>query len=57
VHVEWTPNPNQQFDIRRFNFRMRRASQPRAAPARSVTGRRRGIPGFVDVRAPDRRAP
>jgi peptide/nickel transport system substrate-binding protein len=24
-HVEWTPNPNQQFDIRRFNFRMRRA--------------------------------
>jgi peptide/nickel transport system substrate-binding protein len=24
-HVEWTPNPNQQFDVRRFNFRMRRA--------------------------------
>jgi len=24
-YVEFTPNPNQQFDIRRFNFRMRRA--------------------------------
>jgi peptide/nickel transport system substrate-binding protein len=24
-HVEFTPNPNQQFEIRRFNFRMRRA--------------------------------
>jgi peptide/nickel transport system substrate-binding protein len=24
-YMEWTPNPNQQFDIRRFNFRMRRA--------------------------------
>ncbi len=24
-HVEWTPNPNQQFEIRRFNFRFRRA--------------------------------
>jgi peptide/nickel transport system substrate-binding protein len=24
-HVEWTPNPNQAFEIRRFNLRMRRA--------------------------------
>jgi peptide/nickel transport system substrate-binding protein len=24
-YVEWTPNPNQQFEIRRFNFRLRRA--------------------------------
>ncbi len=24
-HVEFTPNPNQQFEIRRFNFKMRRA--------------------------------
>ncbi len=24
-YVEWTPNPNQQFDIRRFNFKFRRA--------------------------------
>src|SRR3989441_5025591 len=24
-HVEWTPNPNQQFEIRRFNLRFRRA--------------------------------
>src|SRR5262249_55800141 len=24
-HVEWTPNANQQLEIRRFNFRMRRA--------------------------------
>ena len=24
-HVEWTANPNQQFEIRRFNFRFRRA--------------------------------
>src|SRR5438876_4179095 len=24
-HVEWTPNPNQQFEIRRFNFKFRRA--------------------------------
>jgi peptide/nickel transport system substrate-binding protein len=24
-YVEFTPNPNQQFDVRRFNFRMRRA--------------------------------
>ncbi len=24
-YVEWTPNPNQQFEIRRFNFRFRRA--------------------------------
>ena len=24
-YVEWTPNPNQQFEIRRFNFKMRRA--------------------------------
>jgi peptide/nickel transport system substrate-binding protein len=24
-HVEFTPNPNQQFELRRFNFRMRRA--------------------------------
>jgi peptide/nickel transport system substrate-binding protein len=24
-HVEWTPNANQQFEIRRFNFKMRRA--------------------------------
>jgi len=24
-YVEFTPNPNQQFEIRRFNFRMRRA--------------------------------
>jgi peptide/nickel transport system substrate-binding protein len=24
-HVEWTPNPNQQFEIRRFNFRFRHA--------------------------------
>ena len=24
-HLEWTPNPNQQFEIRRFNFRFRRA--------------------------------
>jgi peptide/nickel transport system substrate-binding protein len=23
-YVEWTPNPNQQFEIRRFNFRFRR---------------------------------
>jgi peptide/nickel transport system substrate-binding protein len=23
-YVEWTPNPNQQFEVRRFNFRMRR---------------------------------
>jgi len=23
-HVDWTPNPNQQFEIRRFNFRLRR---------------------------------
>src|SRR5262250_1243331 len=23
--VEWTPNPNQQFEIRRFNFKFRRA--------------------------------
>ena len=24
-HVAWTPNPNQQFEIRRFNFKFRRA--------------------------------
>jgi peptide/nickel transport system substrate-binding protein len=24
-YVEWTPNPNQQFDIRRFNFKFHRA--------------------------------
>ena len=24
-YVEWTPNPNQQLDIRRFNLRIRRA--------------------------------
>jgi peptide/nickel transport system substrate-binding protein len=24
-HVEWTPNPNQQFEVRRFAFRFRRA--------------------------------
>jgi peptide/nickel transport system substrate-binding protein len=24
-YVEWTPNPNQQFEIRRFNFKLRRA--------------------------------
>jgi len=24
-HVEWTPNPNQQFEIRRFNLKFRRA--------------------------------
>ena len=24
-HVEWTPNPNQQFEIRKFNFKFRRA--------------------------------
>jgi peptide/nickel transport system substrate-binding protein len=24
-YVEWTPNPNQQFEIRRFNFKFRRA--------------------------------
>ena len=24
-HVEWAPNPNQQFEIRRFNFKFRRA--------------------------------
>ena len=24
-HVEWTPNPNQQFEIRRFNFKFKRA--------------------------------
>jgi len=24
-YVEWTPNPNQQFEVRRFNFKMRRA--------------------------------
>ena len=24
-HVEWTPNPNQQFEIRRFAFKFRRA--------------------------------
>ena len=24
-YVEWTPNPNQQFEIRRFNLRLRRA--------------------------------
>ena len=23
-HVEFTPNPNQQFEVRRVNFRMRR---------------------------------
>ncbi|MBM3220060.1 MAG: twin-arginine translocation signal domain-containing protein [Candidatus Rokubacteria bacterium] len=23
-HVEWTPNPNQQFEIRKFNFKFRR---------------------------------
>jgi len=23
-HLEWTPNPNQQFEIRRFNFKFRR---------------------------------
>lgn len=23
-HVDWMPNPNQQFEIRRFNFRFRR---------------------------------
>jgi len=24
-YVEWTPNPNQQFELRRFNFKFRRA--------------------------------
>ena len=24
-YVEWTPNPNQQFELRRFNFKLRRA--------------------------------
>ena len=24
-YVEWTPNPNQQFEIRNFNFKFRRA--------------------------------
>jgi peptide/nickel transport system substrate-binding protein len=24
-YVEWTPNPNQQFEIRRFNFKLKRA--------------------------------
>ncbi len=24
-YVEWTPNPNQAFEIRRFNFKFRRA--------------------------------
>src|SRR5262245_4012628 len=24
-HAEWTPNPNQQFEIRKFNFKFRRA--------------------------------
>src|SRR5712692_6100140 len=24
-HVEWTPNPNQQFELRRFNFKLKRA--------------------------------
>jgi peptide/nickel transport system substrate-binding protein len=24
-HVEWTPNPNQQFEIRKFNFKFRRS--------------------------------
>jgi hypothetical protein len=24
-YVEFTPNPNQQFEIRRFNFKFRRA--------------------------------
>ena len=24
-YVEWTPNPNQQFELRRFNFKRRRA--------------------------------
>ena len=24
-YVEWTPNPNQQFEVRRFNFKFRRA--------------------------------
>jgi len=24
-YVEWTPNPNQQFDVRRYNFKLRRA--------------------------------
>jgi peptide/nickel transport system substrate-binding protein len=24
-YVEWTPNPNQQFEIRKFNFKLRRA--------------------------------
>jgi peptide/nickel transport system substrate-binding protein len=24
-YVEWTPNPNQQFEVRRFNLRLRRA--------------------------------
>jgi peptide/nickel transport system substrate-binding protein len=24
-HVDWTPNPNQAFEIRRFNFKFRRA--------------------------------
>ena len=23
--VDWTPNPNQQFEVRRFNLKMRRA--------------------------------
>src|SRR6266702_2223366 len=23
-HLEWTPNPNQQFEVRRFNFKFRR---------------------------------
>jgi len=24
-YVEWTPNPNQQFEVRKFNFKLRRA--------------------------------
>jgi len=24
-YVEFTPNPNQQFEVRRFNFKFRRA--------------------------------
>ena len=24
-YVEWTPNPNQQFEVRRFNLKLRRA--------------------------------
>src|SRR6266403_529920 len=24
-YLEWTPNPNQQFEVRRFNFKLRRA--------------------------------